>query len=134
MISSKILSSLKIPTMKIEPNMTKLRAFGGKMITQIGNVTLAVGKENHKLKLHVIASHDRTILGKSASEDLGYVKRMYVMVNKNSKEEILERYKDVFEGLGTFSKPYQIQLKAGAKAAIQATRIVPYPKQAKLKV
>ena len=35
-ISSKMLSSLKIPTMKIEPTMTKLRAYGGKMITPIG--------------------------------------------------------------------------------------------------
>ena len=132
-ISSKMPNSLKISTMKSEPTMTKLRAYGGKIITPIGKVTLAVGKDKHKLTFHVIASNERTILGKSASEDLGYVKRMYVMVNKSSKEEILERYKDVFEGLGTFSKPYQIQLKTGAKAAIQATRIVPYPKQAKLK-
>ena len=133
MISSKILSSLKIPIMKIEPTMTELRAFGGKMITPIGKVTLAVGKEKHKVTFHVIGSNDRTILGKSASEHLGYVKRMYVMVNKNSKKEILERYNFVFESFGTFSKLYQIQLKAGAKAALQATRIVPYPKQAKLK-
>ena len=76
------------------------------MITPIGKVTLAVSKEKRKLTFHVIASNEHTTLGKSASEDLGYVKRMYVMVNKSSKEEILERYKDVFEGLGTFSKPY----------------------------
>ena len=69
----------------------------------------------------------------SASEDLGYVKRVYVMVNKSTKEEIMESYKDVFEGLRTFSTPYQIQLKADAKAAIQVTRTVPYPKKAKLK-
>ena len=50
----------------------------------------------------------------STSEDLGYVKRVYVMVNKSTKEEIMESYKDVFEGLGTFSTPYQIQLKADA--------------------
>ena len=129
LISSKILSVLKIPTMKIEPTMTKLRGFGGKMITPSGKVTLAVGKEKHKLTFHVIAPNDRKILGKSASEDLGYVKRIYVIVNKNSKKETLEIYKDVFEGLGTFSKPYHIRLKVGAKAAIQATRIVPYPKR-----
>ena len=92
-----------------------------------------MGKDKHKLTFHVIASNERTILGKSASEDLGYVKCMYVMVNKSSKEDILERYKDVFEGPDTFSKSYQIQLKAGAKATSQATRIVPDPKQAKLK-
>ena len=96
-ISSKMLSSLKIPTMKIEPTMTKLRAYGGKMITPIGKVTVAVGEDKHKLTFHVIASNERTILGKSASEDLGFVKRMYFMVNKSSKEEILERYKDVFD-------------------------------------
>ena len=45
----------------------------------------------------------------------------------------MERYKDVFEGFGTFSTPYQIQLKSDARPAIQATRTVPYPKQAKLK-
>ena len=132
-LSSKTLDSLKIPTMKIAPTITKLRAFGGKMITPVGKVTLEVGKEKHKLTFHVIPSDDCTILGKNASEALGYVKRVYVMINKSSKEQILETYKDVFEGLGTFSTPYEIQLKADAKPSIQPTRTVPYPKQAKLK-
>ena len=39
-ISSKTLDSLKISTMKIAPTITKLRAFGGKMITPVGKVTL----------------------------------------------------------------------------------------------
>ena len=132
-ISSKILNSLKIPAWRIEPIMAKLRVFGVKMVTPIGKVTLAVGKENHKLTFHAIPSIDCTILGKSAGEDLGYVKSVYVVVNKSTKEEIMERYNDVFEGLGSFSTPYQIQLKADARPAIQATRTVPYPKQAKLK-
>ena len=132
-ISSKVLNSLKIPTRNIEPTMTKLRVFGGKMITPVGKVTLAVGKGKHKLTFHVIPSNDCTILGKSASEHLGYVKRVYVMINKSTKEEIFEKYEDVFKGLSTFSTPYQIQLKADARPAIQATRTVPYSKQAKLK-
>ena len=53
-ISSKILNSLKIPARRVEPTMTKLRAFGGKMVTLIGKVTLAVGKEKHKSTFHVI--------------------------------------------------------------------------------
>ena len=132
-ISLKVLNSLKIPTRNIEPTMTKLRVFGGKMITPVGKVTLAVGKEKHKLTFHVIPSNDCTILGKNASEHLGYVKRVYVMINKSTKEEILEKYEDVFKGLGNFSTSYQIQLKADARPVIQATRTVLYPKQAKLK-
>eukprot|EP00112_Aurelia_sp_Birch-Aquarium-sp1_P019543 Seg4849.1 transcript_id=Seg4849.1/GoldUCD/mRNA.D3Y31 product="putative protein K02A2.6" protein_id=Seg4849.1/GoldUCD/D3Y31 len=99
MISSKTLDALKVPTMKIAPTITKLRAFGGK----------------------------------NASEALGYVKRVYVMINKSSKEQVLETYEDVFEGLGTFSTPYEIQLKADEKSFIQPTRTVPYTKQAKWK-
>ena len=85
------------------------------------------------MTFNVIPSDDCTILGKSASEALGYIKRVYVMINKSSKEQILEKYKDVFEGLGTFLTPYEIQLQAGAKPSIQPTRTVPNPKQAKLK-
>eukprot|EP00112_Aurelia_sp_Birch-Aquarium-sp1_P016953 Seg3886.2 transcript_id=Seg3886.2/GoldUCD/mRNA.D3Y31 product="Transposon Tf2-3 polyprotein" protein_id=Seg3886.2/GoldUCD/D3Y31 len=133
MISSKTLDALKVPTMKIAPTITKLRAFGGKMITPVGKVTLEVGKDKHKLTFHVIPSDDCTILGKNASEALGYVKRVYVMINKSSKKQVLGAYEDVFEGLGTFSTPYEIQLKADAKSSIQPTRTVPYPKQAKWK-
>eukprot|EP00112_Aurelia_sp_Birch-Aquarium-sp1_P023121 Seg677.5 transcript_id=Seg677.5/GoldUCD/mRNA.D3Y31 product="hypothetical protein" protein_id=Seg677.5/GoldUCD/D3Y31 len=125
-ISTKTLDALKVPTMKIAPTITKLRAFGGKMITPVGKVTLEVGKEKHKLTFHVIPSDDCTILGKNASEALGYVKRVYVMINKSSKEQVL-KYKDVSED-GTFSTPYEIQLKADAKSSIQPTRTVHYPK------
>ena len=92
-ISSKMLNSLKIPTRMTEPSITTLRTFGGKIITPIGKLTLAVDNEKHKLTFHVVPSNDCTVLGKSASEDLGYVRLVYVVINKSTKEEILEDIK-----------------------------------------
>ena len=104
-ISSKTLYSLKIPARRIGPTITKLRAFGGQMIAPVCKVNLVVGKEKHKLMLHLISSNDCTILGKNASEALGYAKRVYIMINKSRKKQTLDIFRDVFQGLSTFSIP-----------------------------
>jgi hypothetical protein len=92
-----------------------------------------MGKEVN-ITFVVIEEEAQPILGLEACISLGLVKRMHQMeVTASSKEDIVHKFKDVFEGVGQVPGEYKIELKANAQPVIHAARRVPLSLHKKLR-
>ncbi|KAL1454662.1 hypothetical protein WDU94_010876 [Cyamophila willieti] len=65
------------------------------------------------------------ILGKQACEELGIVKRIH-QITQCSKENLVLKYRTVFEGIGKFPTEYEIKLEEGETPTVKPPRRVAY--------
>ena len=74
------------------------------------------------------------ILGRQACEALDLIKRVDSISHRlDTKQQLQEAYKDVFEGIGCYQREYDLQLRDDVTLVIQVSRTIPYAKQQKLK-
>ena len=100
---------------QMETSKAKLRLFDGSVMQPLGKACLTVKESQsittHQLHFQVVDSTSKPLLSAETCETLGLIKinveRPYANVNKVqdvttplSREQILQDYKDVFEGLG----------------------------------
>jgi len=93
----------------------------------------------HELTFHIVETNQPELLGLTSSQDLGLIK--VVMVAKTEekqtkpetgeevtkfseelKEEVLQKYSQVFTGLGRLEKPYHIEVDPIVTPVINPTR------------
>ena len=123
---------------RIHPSTVKLKAYNGHSIDTKGTCKLIVtikGKEHHLMFVVVPAGHD-SLIGDTACENLGLVKRVYCINDVNSPssiETIVNQYTDVFKGFGVLPFTYKIQLRDDAQPVIHAPRRIPAPLRERLK-
>ena len=84
---------------------------------------------------------DIAILGSQSCQELNLVKRIDSFKpahgqkeasSTSSKEGLMNRYHDVFKGLGSYERSYHIQLKEDAVPVIQSARKYPFAKRQRL--
>jgi hypothetical protein len=83
-----------------------------------------------------VADENLAILGHSACQQLDLVRRVDVLSTRpemKSQHQLIEAYKDVFRGIGSYEREYDIKLREDACPIIQSPRTVPYAKQGMLK-
>ena len=61
------------------------------------------------------------------------IKKKSTYFGKEIKKEIVEKYPQIFDGVGTFGKPYKIRLREGYSPVVFPVRYVPYAKKAAMK-
>ncbi|RXN33946.1 Transposon Ty3-I Gag-Pol [Labeo rohita] len=137
-----LISEQDVRAMKIKPRINQktvqLKAYNGQSIPTKGTCRLKVkmkNKEHHLMFVVVPGGHD-SVLGDKACEDLGLVKRVYIINNgetQNSVENIVKQFPDIFEGFGVLPFTYKIQLKKDAQPVVHAPRRVPAPLREKLR-
>ncbi len=128
-----------VPVMQLS---TKLRVFGGKHLHTCGSTTLPVNYKgnNWSIKFFVVDSDVPCIIGHKSSLDLGLIQRIYSLseilstsANMNSKQ-ILDCYKDVFEGLGCIKGvTHHIETDLSVPPVVHPPRKIPVPLREKVK-
>ncbi|XP_057184972.1 uncharacterized protein K02A2.6-like [Triplophysa rosa] len=137
-----LISEQDIREMRIKPHINQktvqLKAYNGHLIETKGTCKLKVkvkNREYHLMFVVVPDGHD-SVLGDTACEDLGLVKRVYNIEGANTQDRVnnlVKQFPDIFEGFGVLPLTYKIQLKEDAKPVVHAPRRVPAPLREKLK-
>ena len=112
-----------------------LIAFGGACLPADGVVSLECRTTKRKavLDFHVTSRADKPTLGGDACEELQLVKRVEALTAESPQpgkapattEELLQRYAEVFTGLGEFPGVHHIHIDPNVTPVIHACRNVP---------
>ena len=103
---------------------------------------MRVKGKTQNLMFVVVPDDHESLLGDRACEDLELVKRVYQLkseklsdtdIGKESVNDIVHRFPELFKGHGTLPFTYKIQLKSDAPPVIHAPRRVPAPLRDSLK-
>lgn len=118
----------------LKKTKVNLKAFGNTdiPIEGVAETEITVGSHSIVDKVYVTKSNSYAVLGLKAVMSLHLIsppsKYCGAVCVKNStitKETLVTKNKDVFEGLGTYDKPYQITLRDDAVPVIHHPRRVP---------
>ena len=116
----------QLSSMPLQQSHARLVAFGGQRLNACGKVTMNC---QHKGKRHPVVfeviDHDTpNILGLKTCVELNLVQRMDAIDNHHV--DILDRYSDVFEGLGCITDAsYHIKVDESAQPVVHPPRKVP---------
>ena len=115
-----------------------LKMYNGTVMNPLGKCTLMCsnGKVSEKLDFFVVQENVKPLLGAESCQKLEFIKVMVNdkqtvnTVNKQptnplTKEQILEDYSDVFEGLGCMDGLYHIDVDKTVKPVVHPPRKVP---------
>ena len=114
-------------------------------LTVLGTATLPVKSKTdveHELTFHIVETNQPGLLGLTASQDLGLIKVVMVAktedkqiepdkseevtkLSEELKEEVLQKYTQVFTGLGRLEKPYHIEVDPTVTPVVNPPRMVP---------
>lgn len=127
-ITKDIAKLLRAP---IKPSSVRLRGYNNASIANHGYVELLVGCQgSHEMqRFEVVDDGICPILGLESSELLGIVNR----INEMKTTDLLDKYSDVFEGIGCLSGEHDISVDPSVKPVIHAPRRVPISMTDKLK-
>ena len=123
----------------IKKTSAVLSPYGKGQIKPMGKVLMKCEvpstKKRLKLPFYVTREPYNAILGQDACEELNLVKRVEIdeVTESMTKEEMLEEYKDLFEGLGSFEREYNIEVNQEVPSVIQPARRFPYTRLDRLK-
>ena len=129
---------------RIEPTSMLLKSFGGHQLDTVGTCVLQTRvhgvKDSLPLEYYVIKDNVRPLLGLESCLALelitlnGKVEQIGLDVDEvQQRPAILNKFRDVFEGLGCVGGEYTIKLKANSQPTIQPQRNVPLRLRDKLK-
>ena len=118
---------------ELKATKTKLKAYGDSTILPLGviDVNIKINGRSKQAEFVVVEDATASLLSGQLSEELGLISvNKALLVNQITahqqltKEDIITKYKDVFEGLGHIGN-YTIELNENAKPAQDAPRTVP---------
>lgn len=124
---------------ELELAKVKISAYSGHPIDIIGKCKLTCKvKQLHKeYDFYVTTKQLTPILGIRACEELQLVKRLRAISTKDFKrtpKDIIENYKDVFQGVGKLKTQYEINVSSDAVPKICAARRIPLSLKGKVKI
>ena len=115
---------------RLRKNEVQLRAYNG---TTVENKGAFIAKLNYQGKVlnaqFVVVDNDmQPVIGLKTCEKLGFIKRVCEVgtpiLGKNIAKEVLDRYGDVFKGIGCLPVKHKVHLKEGAIPTIDPVRRV----------
>ena len=132
-IPESVYQSLK-PKPKLHPARVRLTGYSGVAIPVKGRCFVQVKYKGstHNMDVLVTPGARQSLLGLQACDKLKLVKRV-LNVKTESNDQVVENYKDVFEGLGCVPGKHHITLKENAQPVQHACRKIPFPLQSQLK-
>ena len=120
----------------LKPSKSRLVSYSGHRLNTVGKVTLLVSTKNKyvPIEFEIVKDKLTPLFGLKACLELNLISRLFSLNCENtSSEEILENYRDVFEGLGCLPTEYRIRLEKDAKPIINPPRKIPYALRNKVK-
>lgn len=120
---------------QLRPTKTVLIAFGGACLPLCGVATLQckTARYTATVKFQVTRQADKAILGGEACTELGLVKRVEALTTTppqpsqppSTKKELIEKYAEVFTGLGEFPNVHHIHVDPSVPPVIHGCRNIP---------
>ena len=103
----------------------RIKAFGGEIHKPSGRVDIkcSYGHNVDTFAFEVVDFNTITILGAKASKLLHLVERLYTM----ELTTIIEKYKDVFDGIGCLPDIYKLHIDESVEPVANAVRFIPAP-------
>ncbi len=111
---------------KLSKSKVKLISFSGHRTTPEGKIVTLIQHKNkyYPVEFQVVdIQHTTPILGVLTSQELGLVKRMHTV--STERQDILNNYPDLFEGLGCLPIEHHIELNKTVKPVVHPPRRVP---------
>nr|KAH0807779.1 hypothetical protein GEV33_015012 [Tenebrio molitor] len=97
---------------KVEKSSTTLKCFSGKMVKPVGQATLKCLKHHkvYKIKFEIVSWKHRPLLSAEACEQLRLIKvcNKVEKLENEEAQEIINRYAEVFEGMGCIEDPLHL--------------------------
>lgn len=132
---------LKLPLSKIKQSSAQLMSFCGNKIPVAGRALVSCEikpGQNHNVDFLITELDQKTILGLKTSENLGLIKKLYTInvkpsVSNMSSLCILDKYNEVFEGIGLLPGEHKIHIKPDVEGHIDAPRKLPFKLKEKVK-
>lgn len=131
---------------KIQKTKETLLTFTGEKIPIIGKCYLDLkfnGKMLKNVEFYVNKGYNGSLLGLNTSIDLEIIKfqenvhlKKVNSINSNSNNgynELINKYNDLFKGIGKIGTPYKIEINEGVKPFVNPIRNVPFSLQEKFK-
>ena len=120
------------PTLR--PTSTKLKFYDGSLVTTLGEYKAhCVYREKpYNLDFKVIHGNQRPLLSGKTCQALGMIK--IDTVNATQPVDLIDQYKDVFEGLGCLEGDYHIELDSSVSPVQHVPRRIPVALKEQLKV
>lgn len=107
-----------------------LEAFGGRKIKPLGKVILNIfltKNEGTKTEFVIIKEDVRPILGLKSLIDLELIKNFNInTIHVESRESIINKYSELFQGIGEFHQPLELHTQANAEPVVKPPRRVPH--------
>ena len=121
-------NSLKDRPKLRQTQQVKLTAYNGEDIHVKGQAVLALKHRGHTQRaLFVICPGQvQPILGRKMCDDMGLVKRVLAVEQK--EEKFMDEYEDLFKGLGCVPGEISIKLRPDAEPVVEPCRKVPFGK------
>ncbi|XP_059057447.1 uncharacterized protein LOC131851041 [Achroia grisella] len=126
-IPLKLLSKLSTNKSDLTSTKIKLQAYSGDSIKVIGKCYYKVThkQNNYILKFIIVDVDSSAILGRNSCEELQLIKRIMSVSTEDSNNKILNKYLDVFTGLGCLPGKYKIKLHKNISPVVHAPRKLP---------
>ena len=120
----------KRKNIQINPTNIKLTGYGGNKIEVMGKVTVRVKYKNKRKNVDFYvtnSNNDKPLLGLPTCEEFGIITITEEIKQKETKDidDIKEKYKDIFEGLGCVPHKYDIKIDPNAIPKISQPRKIP---------
>ncbi|KAL1458772.1 hypothetical protein WDU94_008888 [Cyamophila willieti] len=126
---------LKLPRSSIKPVNVKLTSYCGNKIDVIGQciITCKFKNVSNHVRFFICNNNQRAILGLKTCQDLELIKKVNsVEVEHSSHNQsdeysgLLNKYQDIFEGLGNLPGYCKIELRENASPHVDPPRRVPF--------
>lgn len=115
----------QISNKPLKRSKSRLVSYSGHKLDTVGKATLLVSTKDKfvPVEFEIVKNKATPPFGLKTCLKLNLISRLFSLNNRSvTNEEILENYRDVFEGLGCLSTEYQIRLDKDAKPIVHPPR------------
>lgn len=129
------LNSLKIDKKMIKMTDQKLYDYNDMEIPVIGKCSILTKYNNidYNIDYFIVGKCYKLIIGLATSEMLGLINRTNNIKWEKDYESLINKNKNLFNGIGELGQPYKIEIKEDAKPVIQPIRKIPFALQNQFK-
>jgi len=120
----------------IQCSDAKLRLYDGSIMKPLGRCTVEVrrGQVTHQLVFEIVHSFQKPLLSAQSCQELGLITVHNLNeVSSANSDPLIEKYADVFEGVGCFNGEYHMVMDPTIRPVQHQPRRVPIPIQQQLK-
>lgn len=106
---------------------TRIKGFGDAITYPIGQIVLNVVRyeKKYKLNFYVVSMNQIPLLSSGACNALKLIKVCYQIKEASKAKDIIEKYNDVFDGIGKVEGKISLEIDNTVKPIVQAPRRVP---------